>query len=218
MRDSQLAFARCFGDLETYPAGERSHPQIVRIEHGVDAPPTENIWHSDMSFRKDPPLGAVLRGIDVPEVGGDTLFADMRDVWTRVPEKIQTVARGLGAHHDIAKWADASVAESLREAAPIVTHPIVRVHPETKEELLFVNAAYTTAVAGMDAADSAALLDFLFRQVTVPEVQCRVRWEPGTVVLWDNRSVQHYAAGDYLPAGRIMERVSIAGDPVQGAG
>jgi taurine dioxygenase len=215
-REDHIALARAFGPLQRSPVGEASNPDVVRIVHDVDAPPTENIWHVDHSFLPAPPLGAVLRAIEVPPAGGDTLFADMRAVWRRTPEKVQTLVRALRATHDIAKWAPAERVPELRDAAPVVTHPAVRLHPETGEEVLFVNAAYTTAFVGVEAADNVALLDFLLRQVHVPEVQCRVRWLPGTVVLWDNRSLQHYAAGDYLPARRIMERVSIAGEPVIG--
>jgi len=91
-----------------------------------------------------------------------------------------------------------------------------RIHPETGDAVLFVNRAYTTRVDGLDEGANASLLDYLFSQVSVPEVQCRIRWKPDTVVFWDNRMVQHYATGDYLPAQRIMERVVIAGDDVVG--
>jgi taurine dioxygenase len=216
-REDHLAIASAFGPIERSPIGERSHPDLVRIVHNLDAPPTENIWHVDHSFRPAPPLGAVLRAIEIPTVGGDTLFADLRAVWRRVPDDVRAVVRGLRATHDIAKWAPTERVEELRAAAPVVTHPVVRIHPETHEEILFVNAAYTTSFVGVEPSDSVALLEFLLRQVNVPEVQCRVRWRTGTVVLWDNRSVQHYATGDYLPERRVMERVVIAGDPVLGA-
>jgi taurine dioxygenase len=213
-RAGQIAFARHFGVPEVLPRGDPDDPEIVRIEHGPDAPPTENIWHCDMSFRPAPPLGAVLRAIEVPEAGGDTLFADMRDVWARLPDSVRSTLRQLRATHDIAKWASPDLAETLRTAAPVHPHPVVAIHPETAEEILFVNVAYTTRLDRLSEADSDALLESLFREVAVPEVQCRVRWEPGTVVVWDNRSVQHYACGDYLPARRVMERVSLAGSPV----
>lgn len=215
-REHHLAFARAFGRVERAPNGEASHPDLVRIVHDADAPPTENIWHVDHSFRPAPPLGAVLRAIEVPATGGDTLFADLRAVWLQMPDNIRTVVRGLRATHDIAKWAPAERVDELHAAAPVITHPALRVHPETHEEILFVNAAYTTSFVGLETSDSVALLDYLLRQVHVPEVQCRVRWRPGTIVIWDNRSVQHYATGDYLPERRVMERVTIGGDLVRG--
>jgi taurine dioxygenase len=189
----QLALARAFGpvDLGTTP---------VRIVHDADVPPTENIWHVDHSFRPGPPIGAVLRAIEVPAAGGDTLFADMRAVWRRLPSQVRDLVHDLRATHDIAKWAPEQRVDELHVLAPVVTHPAVRVHPVSGEKILFVDTAYTTAFVGMKASDSVALLDYLLRQTQVPEVQCRVRWEPGSVVVWDNRAVQHYATGDYLPA------------------
>jgi taurine dioxygenase len=215
-REQQLALARAFGRPECLPIGEASNPEVVRIVHDADKPATENIWHVDQSFRPAPPLGAVLRAIEIPAAGGDTLFADMRAVWNRLPSDVQRVVRGLRATHDIAKWAPAERVEELHAVAPVLAHPAVRIHPETGEEILFVNAAYTTSFVDIDAPDGLHLLDFLLRQVHVPEVQCRIRWLRGTVVMWDNRSVQHYATGDYYPARREMERVSIAGEPVVG--
>lgn len=215
-REHHLALARAFGTVERSPIDEASHPGVVHIVHDAGAPPTENIWHVDHSFRPSPPLGAVLRAIEVPAVGGDTLFADLRAVWRGIPNNVQALVRGLSAMHDIAKWAPAERVAELHVAAPVVTHPTVRIHPETHEEILFVNAAYTTSFVGVGPSDSLALLDFLLRQVHVPEVQCRVRWRPGTVVVWDNRSVQHYAVGDYFPERRVMDRVTIGGDPILG--
>ena len=213
-RDSHVAFASWFGRPEPSPKGLASHPEIVRIEHDASAPPSENIWHADLSFLPQPPLAAALRAVEVPDSGGDTLFADMRDVWTRLPDPIRSAIAELTAEHDIAKWAGPDRASDLRAIAPVVRHAVVRTHPETGEAILFVNPAYTTRIVDLGDADSAAMLDFLFRQISTPEVQCRVRWEPGTVVLWDNRSVLHYATGDYLPARRVMERVSIAGSTI----
>ena len=216
-RENQLAFARAFGAVERPPNGEASNPDVVRIVHDANAPPTENIWHVDHSFREAPPLGAVLRAIELPTVGGDTLFADLRTVWRCLPNNVRGVIRPLRAVHDISKWAPAERVAELRNAAPAVSHPAVRIHPETGEEILFVNAAYTTSFVQVDSSDSAALLDFLLRQVHLPEVQCRLRWQTGTVAIWDNRSLQHYAVGDYYPERRVMERVTICGGRVSGA-
>lgn len=215
-RGAHVAFARCFGPVERLPNGEPSCPEIVRIVHGPQAPPTENIWHSDLSFLTAPPLGAALRAIEVPEAGGDTLFADMRAAWRALPPDVQAAVWELDATHDIAKWADESMTGALHDAAPPQAHPIVRIHPETGDAILNVNRAYTTSVLGLAERVSASLLDYLCAQVAVPEVQCRIRWRPDTVILWDNRMVQHYATGDYLPSRRIMERVTILGDRVAG--
>lgn len=161
----QIALAGAFGPIEQSPLGEKSNPDVVRIVHDAKAPPTENIWHVDHSFRRAPPLGAVLRAIEVPAVGGDTLFADLRAVWRRLPENVRKVVRGLRAVHDVTKCAPIERVAELRAAAPAISHPAVRVHPETGEEILFVNAAYTTSFDGIDASDSSSLLDYLLHQV-----------------------------------------------------
>jgi len=210
-RADQVAFAQLFGPLERSPLGEDADPDVVRIIHDATRPPTENIWHVDHSFREVPPRGAVLRAIEVPRAGGDTLFADMRAVFRRLPTEVRALLRDLQAIHDIAKWAPAERVDELHAAAPLVTHPALCRHPETGEETLFVNAAYTTGFVGIERSEGVALLDFLLRHVNVPEVQCRLRWQAGTVAVWDNRALQHYAVGDYFPARRIMERASIAG-------
>jgi taurine dioxygenase len=209
-RDNQLALAKSLGEPESIRVGEEQ-PEVIRIIHGPDAPPTENIWHSDLSFRSNPPLGAILRAIEIPAVGGDTVFADMRHAWQRLPNSLQKYVRSLKAQHDIAKWAPAAQSEFMHEQFPPILHPIAVVHPETKQTILYVNQGYTTSVPGLSEADSSYLLNRLFQEVSSPEVQCRIRWNAGTVVLWDNRSVQHYAVGDYMPAIRIMDRVSISG-------
>ena len=210
-RAHQVAFAQLFGPLERSPLGEEADPDVVRIIHDATRPPTENIWHVDHSFREIPPRGAVLRAIEVPQAGGDTLFADMRAVFRRLPTEVRALLHDVRATHDVAKWAPAERVDELHAAAPIVTHPVLCRHPETGEETVFVNAAYTTGFVEVERSQSLALLDFLLRQVNVPEVQCRVRWQAGTVAVWDNRALQHYAVGDYFPAQRIMERTSIAG-------
>lgn len=207
-RAQHVALAHHLGQTSDHPSGEPDAPCVVRIRHGPGAPPSENVWHSDSSFLASPPAGAVLRAVHVPACGGDTLFADMRTVWRRLPPSIQEVLRPLRATHDVGKWLTGEAADQMRARCPPIEHPIVRRHPVDGAELVFVNEAYTTDVVGMDPADGQLVLAFLYRQVANPEVQCRVRWQPGTVVIWDNRSTQHFACGDYLPAERVMERVA----------
>lgn len=216
-RPGHVALARVFGDVLRQPNGLASQPEVVRIEHGPAAPPTENIWHMDLSFLPTPPRGAVLRAVVIPEVGGDTLFADMRAVVDELPASVRSALQGLSAVHDIAKWIEGDKAEELRAAAPPVEHPVVRIHPESGRPVLNVNRAYTTGICGAEGDPSGdQLLEFLLSRITIPEVQCRIRWQPGHVVVWDNRAVQHYAVGDYYPARRIMERIAITGDEASG--
>lgn len=215
-REQHIAFGSRFGELECSPKGEAADPEVIRLVHNAESPPTENIWHSDMSFRSQPPLGSILRVMKLPPKGGDTVFVDMRVVWEGLPSGIRDLLYFSSALHDIAKHANPDEATRLREACPVTAHPIVRVHPESGDEILFVNQAYTSQISGLSSEDSSTLLQFLFQRVTIPEYQCRVRWAEGTVVFWDNRAMQHYAVGDYMPAERIMERITISGDAPRG--
>lgn len=204
-----VRFASGLGDLEPSAQPVAGHPMLTRFTHDADRPPTENVWHSDMSFRTEPPLGAVLHARCVPEVGGDTLFADMRSVLRAVPVAVRDAVEDLEAEHDIAKNAPPERHDDLHAIFPPVHHRLVMVHPVTGDPYLFANTAYTTRVLDVPATQSAALLRLVASTVQVPEMQCRVRWEAGTVVVWDNRHLQHYAVGDYLPAVRTMERATI---------
>lgn len=208
-RERLIDFASCFGPLERSPRGDPAIPQIATIVHDGHAPPTENIWHVDHSFSPAPPLAAVLRAVELPEAGGDTLFADLREVWRRLPKSVRQALGSLSAVHDIAKWVPSHRAQEVRALAPPATHPaVMRGHP-SGQEILYVNEGYTTGFVGIESNESRVLLDYLLRMVTVPEVQLRLRWRPGTIAVWDNRSMQHYAAGDYFPARRVMERIGI---------
>lgn len=212
-REHLIRLAAVFGTIERSPRGDPVTPEIARIVHDANAPPTENIWHVDHSFRQSPPMGTVLRAVETPSAGGDTLFADLRAVWQRLPDSVRELLSGLDAVHDIAKWAPLDRADELHALAPPVTHAAVLRHHESERDILYVNAGYTTEFVGTDQAEGKILLDYLSRMVTVPEVQLRVRWEPGTIAVWDNTSMQHYAVGDYFPARRVMERISF-NDPI----
>jgi len=211
-----IAFARHFGDLEIHPATpkDQANPEILRIAHGPDSRGTENAWHSDVTWRERPSLGSILRAIEVPPVGGDTLFADMHLAFLSLSPELQRIARGLNAVHDIARVFAGRLgktADDLRAKYPPQTHPVVRTHPETGAPTLYVNTAFTSHIEGLSASESAALLAHLYATASNPEIQCRFRWQPGSIAFWDNRASQHFAASDYFPARRVMERVTIAG-------
>ena len=225
-RAQQAAFARHWGELEQHPFASRTAsfadrqpsdaPDVVRLEKDAMAKGRENLWHTDVTWRECPSLGAVLRAIEVPPVGGDTLWADMGAAYDLLPEALKERIDGLVAVHDwidtFGRAMDPATRDALRPHFPAVEHPVVRTHPETGRRTLFVNVAFTQHVVGLDPDESAALLEHLYRQAAYPEYQCRFRWSPGDVAFWDNRATQHYAASDYFPHRRIMERVSIAGD------
>ena len=151
----------------------------------------------------------------VPAVGGDTLFANMALAYQRLPDSTRERIEDLVAVHDIAQVFARRLGKSpeeLHDRYPPMEHPVVRTHPETKERVVYVNGAFTSHIKDMDPQESASLLDELYKSAWNPEVQCRFRWQVGSMAFWDNRACQHFAASDYFPEVREMERVTIAGD------
>ncbi|MFF8534985.1 TauD/TfdA dioxygenase family protein [Streptomyces sp. NPDC015532] len=229
-RAEHVAFAERFGALEDHPVAgsDPEYPGLVRIYKDLDSPAEqyEGALHTDATWRERPPMGAVLRCIEGPPVGGDTIWVNMAEAYRRLPEDIRTRIRGLRARHSIEATFGAAMPQekrhALKERFPDAEHPVVRVHPETGEEILFVNAFTTHFVNyhtpqnvrfGQDFAPGASLLlNHLISQATIPEYQVRWRWTPNSVAIWDNRSTQHYAVQDYWPAVRRMERAGIVGD------
>jgi taurine dioxygenase len=230
-RAEHVAFARHFGELEDHPVAgsDPEHPGLVRIYKSPDTPNDryENSWHTDATWREKPPFGCVLRCVECPPVGGDTMWANMALAYERLPEHIKTRIAPLRARHSIeASFGAAMPIEkrlALHAQFPDAEHPVVRTHPETGEKVLFVNA-FTTHFTnfhnsenvryGQDHAPGAAqLLQYLISQAFIPEYQVRFRWKPNSVAMWDNRSTQHYAVMDYAPCHRKMERAGIVGEP-----
>jgi taurine dioxygenase len=229
-RAEHVAFARHFGELESHPVAgsDPDHPGLVRIYKSPDTPNDryENAWHTDATWREKPPFGCVLRCVECPPVGGDTMWANMALAYERLPEHIKTQIATLRARHSIeASFGAAMPIEkrlALHAQFPDAEHPVVRTHPETGEKILFVNA-FTTHFTnfhtpenmrvGQDYAPGAAqLLQYLISQAFIPEYQVRFRWKPNSVAMWDNRSTQHYAVMDYPPCHRKMERAGIVGE------
>ncbi len=212
-----IAFARRFGTLEIHPATPKDQPdpEVLHIAHGPNSKGQENAWHSDVTWRAEPSLGSILRAVEVPPVGGDTLFADMGAAFRGLSPAMQDWCRSLTAVHDIARVFARRLGkrpEELHDQYPPQRHPVVRTHPETGEQALYVNTAFTSHIEGLSEKESDWLLAHLYAQAAIPEYQCRFRWEAGSIAFWDNRAGQHYAASDYFPAVRRMERVTIAGD------
>ena len=216
-RERHIEFASKFGDLEIHPATPKDQPdpEVLRIAHGPNSKGQENNWHSDVTWRAEPSLGSILRAIELPEIGGDTLFSNMVMAYNDLDDDLKERLCNMTAVHDIARVFARRLkkdASSLHEKFPPQEHPVIRTHPETGERGLYVNIAFTDHIVGMDRAESDALLNYLYRRAWLPEYQCRFRWAPGSLAFWDNRACQHYAASDYFPNIRIMERVTIAGD------
>ena len=229
-RSEHVAFARRFGDLEDHPVAgsDPEHPGLVRIYKSPDTPNEryENAWHTDATWREKPPMGCVLRCVECPTYGGDTMWANMALAHACLPEQTRMQIAGLRARHSIeASFGAAMPVEkrlALRAQFPDAEHPVVRTHPETGEKVLFVNA-FTTHITnfhtpanvryGQDANPGAAqMLSYLISQAYIPEYQVRWRWKPNDVAFWDNRCTQHYAVMDYPPCHRKMERAGIMGD------
>lgn len=220
--EQHLAFGRRFGDLEVHPFAEPhpEHAEVLRITHGEGAPGLENGWHSDVTWRIEPSLGSVLRMLEGPAVGGDTLFADMYEAYEGLPDFVKEKVDGRTARHDFTRFkigmrkqgaSDDEIA-AMEERFPNPHHPVIRTHPETGRKAIYVNSAFTREIDDMNPDESEELLQILYRQASYPEYQTRLRWRPNTIAFWDNRSVQHYAVSDYYPQKRVVERVTIIGD------
>jgi taurine dioxygenase len=229
-RADHVAFAERFGKLEAHPvAGSHpDYPGLVQIYKTPDGPfeRYENAWHTDATWREVPPMGCVLRCIECPPTGGDTMWANMALAYENLADEIKARIAGLRARHSIEASFGAAMPQDQRLALkgrfPDAEHPVVRTHPQTGEKVLFVNA-FTTHFTnyhtpanvryGQDANPGAAdLLRYLISQAYIPEYQVRWRWQPNSVAIWDNRSTQHYAVMDYPPCHRKMERAGIVGD------
>lgn len=230
-RAEHVALAERFGPLEDHPVvgSDPDHPGLVRIYKDPDSPPEhyENAYHCDATWRDNPPLGCVLRCVQTPPVGGDTIWVNMAEAYRRLPGPVKEQIADLRARHSIEASFGARLPLEQRHALharyPDAEHPVVRTHPETGEKILFVNSFTTHLVNyhtaenvrfGIDYAPGAGnLLQFLTSQASIPEYQVRWRWTKNSVAIWDNRSTQHYAVQDYWPAVRRMERAGIVGDP-----
>ena len=228
-RQDHMAFAQKLGELETHPMVP-SHPEapgLVQIYKTPENPPDryENSWHTDGTFREKPALGCVLRCIECPPVGGDTIWANMALAYEKLPEGVKQQIEGLIANHSFNSTFAAAMPIDKRLAMkaqyPDSEHPVIRTHPDTGEKVLFVNGFTTHFVNfhnkdkvryGQDFNQGAGdLLQYLISQAYIPEYQVRWRWKPYSVAIWDNRATQHYAVMDYPPCHRKMERAGIVG-------
>jgi taurine dioxygenase len=220
-------FAEAFGEIDVPPFRSIGvdDPDLTVLDMAAPKGMGADSWHADFTHRPEPPMGSVLRAVELPGAGGDTCFASMYAAYDALSEPVRRFLDGLSAVHTLAITAERAkrtgppvvLAEESAGGYPTFVHPVVRVHPETGRKLLYVNANWTSAIDGVTDAESAVLLPFLLQHVRSPEFQCRFRWAPNSVAFWDNRAVQHYAVADYTER-RLMQRFTIKGDRPFGPG
>jgi len=217
-----LALARRFGTPIEYPfvKGIEGFPEIInvaKLEH--ETVNFGGVWHADTTYLQQPPMATLLVAREVPEVGGDTLFANQYLAYETLSPRLRELLAGLEGVSSSAK-ADASRTREDRIRSDgsadarrllVAEHPAARTHAETGRRALYVNRAHTVGFAGMTEEESAPLLEYLFRHQIRPEFTCRFRWTPGALAIWDNRCAQHYAVNDYAGHRRIMQRITLAG-------
>ena len=226
--DNLMDFGRRFGELTVHPFAptEGNAPVLIKFRNDETTPPFgTDVWHSDETFRAEPPRATVLCAKDdIPAVGGDTMFAQHGGGvrWPVGPYAAVRVRTRSGARLQAVQGAVRHQRGRAQEAArfelkyPPQIHPVVRVHPVSGRKALFVNPQFTIAIKDMDERESRVLLDTLFQQMLIPEYQFRHHWTPHAIAMWDNRQTVHYAVHDYYPQRRYMERVTIKGGPVTG--
>ena len=231
LRDQELThqghldLARSFGEPEpphpVYPSVE-GYENIMVLANGPDNPPDTDGWHTDVTFRPNPPFSSILYSRKIPPVGGDTLWLSMTAAFNDLPDGMKSDLRGLKAVHDMGDFRNnftvdkpAGKAEELISAHQrfgSAIHDVVKTHPVTGKEFLFVNQGFTQHIVGMVARDSDRLLRYLFDHIDQPEYQVRFKWTQNTIAMWDNRCTQHYATADYLPHERVMHRITVTND------
>jgi len=228
LRDQHLTTAqhveisRRFGDLEVHPfRPEGEFPEIMVLDNHKDNPVlSTDVWHSDTTFRARPTRYTILRSQIMPPLGGDTLWCDMEAAYEGLSAAFRHMIHGLKARHDFKNFRvlftrseeDQARLRRMEELYPNPLHPVVRTHPVTGRRCIYVNPQFTLNIDGLNEDESQAILNVLFAQVHTPEHQFRLAWSEGAIVFWDNQSTQHYAANDYYPERRRMERTAVMGD------
>ena len=199
-------------------------PEMSVLINDKDRPPNVNHYHSDGIFRQSPEFASILRAVECPVAGGDTIFIGGAAAYNGLSESMKAYLSNKNAIHNFMKlhgspkknrsWEGDGAArmERAQKANPPVIHPLVRIHPVSGRKSLYISESFTMDIEGLPQEESRGLLTFLFRHCALPEHQCRFHWRPGSIAFWDNRATQHYAVADYWPERRLMHRVSIETD------
>ena len=228
--DQQVGFARRFGELDAFPFGKHGdNPYILEIAHDENRPGRENGSHTDVTWMERPSLGSIAQCVEVPPIGGDTLFADSHAAYHGLAPELTARLQHLHGVHDYRvflagggsmRLSDELIA-SIKEDIPFgVSHPLLRTHPETGKTALYLHGGFlrhdslfdVRTGEPLDAQESQEIVELLLAQHPRAEYSCRFAWEPGSMAFWDNRAVQHYAASDYYPHRRVLRRVTVSGD------
>jgi taurine dioxygenase len=226
----QCDFAGRFGRLRRATRSaflvEEGVPEMHVLLNDKDRPPNVNHFHSDGIFRAEPEFASILRAVECPQVGGDTIFVGMQAAYNALSEDMKTYLAGKDAVNDFMKlhgspkkaqsWEGDNYErmDASRRANPPVAHPMVKTHPVTGRKSLYISESFTASVIGLGDDESRGLLELLNRHCARPEFQCRFHWQPNSMALWDNRATMHYAVADYWPERRLMNRVTIETDEV----
>ncbi len=217
--EAQVRFGRMFGDLHTHPAAPThpEHPELFVIHAHKDSKIANgNFWHTDVSCDEQPPLGTALQLHILPKTGGDTLFASMYAAYDALSDRMKEILSSLTALHESehiyrGRYSDRGVDDAGMEY-PSAEHPLIRTHPVTGRQAIYVNQSFTTRILGLKRKESDALLAFLFQHCARPEFQIRWRWQKNDLAFWDNRCTQHFAMWDYWPEERRGHRVTVLGE------
>ena len=229
--DGQVRLGRRIGELTaSHPVVggvDAAHPEVYALDSTDNG--FADVWHTDVTFMRRPPLGSIPRAVTLPPSGGDTNWADAQLAYDSLSPAVRDLVDGLTAVHDGTREFGYYLAqrrggqgnewdgEVVTRLDP-VEHPVIRVHPETGRKGIFVNPGFTSHITGVSEFESRAILDLLYAHLTKPEHIVRHRWRAGDVAMWDNRSTAHYANRDYGTERRIMHRITLRGDVPAGPG
>ena len=223
--EDHITFAKSFGDIEPphpiYPHVE-NFPEITLLENDPTNPPDTDEWHTDVTFKTEPPFTSILYSKEIPPSGGDTLWCSLIAIYDALPENIKIELESKRAIHDMGAFRNNFSSKDNEEYSKKLNagfekfgnavHPVVKVHPILNKKFLYINPSFTRHIIGMDMTDSNNLLSYLFSFMTKPQYQVRFKWTPHTLALWDNRCTMHYAIGDYMPHRRVMNRITVLND------
>ncbi len=227
--DQQIELAEQLGDINVnrFFTAVADHPKIAEVRKEPDQ--TFNIgggWHTDHSYDDIPALGSILYALELPEQGGDTLFASTYASYEALSDGLKEMLSGLSAVHSSRHVFGAAAAHrdevsgrfgNAEAATQDAVHPVVIEHPRSGRKSLYVNPGFTLHFAGWTAEESAPLLQYLYRHMSRPEFTYRFQWAPGSLAFWDNRATWHYAVNDYHGARRLLHRITLEGEPLSAA-